>query len=46
MRIGQQRQANAVLTLCGFFLAEPPVCLGPSGFENPEAARCGAVERS
>lgn len=46
MWIGRQRQANAVLTLCGFLLAETPVCLRRSDFENPEAARGGVVERS
>lgn len=46
MWIGQQRQANAVLTLCDFLFAEPFVCLRPSGFENPEAARGGTVERN
>lgn len=46
MWIGRQRQANAVLTLCGFLFVEPSVCLRRSGFENPEAARGGAVERS
>lgn len=35
-----------MLTLCGFLLAEALVCLKRSGFENPERARGGALERS
>lgn len=36
MRIGRQRRANAVLTLCGLLLAEAPARRKRSRFENPE----------
>lgn len=35
-----------MLTLCGFLVAEAPVCLKRSGFENPERAWGGALEWS